>query len=195
MRNLEWFESSYTPKSCNVTLDGAFVKAGSGNQMRTLYHAATDRQLMIVGGDSATVSLGGYISGGGHSVLSPWLGMAADQIVEIEMVTADGNLIVANECSNPDVFWAARGVCTPVYQSCHGYANKKLRGAALRSASPHLSSSKPTLQCQCPCGMATYLETQVQMQIGTLYPLYTLNGRSDLHHFTLVATSSGPDFT
>lgn len=112
MRTMEWFDSSYAPRSCNVTLDGAFVKAGSGNQMRQLYHAATDRKLMIVGGDSATVSLGGYISGGGHSVLSPWLGMAADQVVEFEIVTADGKLLVANECSNPDIFWAARGVCT-----------------------------------------------------------------------------------
>lgn len=66
---------------------------------------------MLVGGDSVSVSLGGYITGGGHSVLSPWLGMAGDHVVELEVVTPDGNLIVANECVNPDIFWAARGVC------------------------------------------------------------------------------------
>lgn len=78
--------------------------------MRQLYQAAKNRKLMIVGGESVSVSLGGYITGGGHSILSPWLGMAGDHVVELEVVTPDGNLIVANECLNPDIFWAARGV-------------------------------------------------------------------------------------
>jgi len=140
MQTIEWHESGYAPKSCNITLDGAFVKAGSGNQMRQLYHAATDRKLMIVGGDSATVSLGGYISGGGHSVLSPWLGMAADQVVEIETITADGNLIVANECSNPDMFWALRGVShlTSTFNLRMDNPNNKFRAAVRPLASPHL---------------------------------------------------------
>jgi FAD/FMN-containing dehydrogenase len=138
MRTIEWHDSKYALQSCNITLDGSFVKAGSGNQMRQLYHAATDRKLMIVGGDSATVSLGGYISGGGHSVLSPWLGMAADQVVELEIVTADGNLIVANECSNPDIFWAARGVCAILSQIDINSANNVCRAVAQRLELLHL---------------------------------------------------------
>jgi FAD/FMN-containing dehydrogenase len=110
MRTMNWHNDGYALRGCGMSLNGTFVTAGSGTQMKDLYRASTDRRLMIVGGDSGTVSLGGYISGGGHSVLSPYLGMGGDQIVEVEMVTADGQPIIANECSNPDLFWAARGV-------------------------------------------------------------------------------------
>lgn len=65
---------------------------------------------MIVGGASTTVSVGGYLSGGGHSALSPLYGMGADNVIEIEAVTADGKIVIANECTNPDLFWAMRGV-------------------------------------------------------------------------------------
>lgn len=36
--------------------------------------------------------------------------MGADQVLELEVVTADGRLLVANECTNEDLFWAVRGV-------------------------------------------------------------------------------------
>jgi hypothetical protein len=46
---------------------------------------------------------------GGHSPLSPSYGLGADQFVEFKVVTADGELRVANAVSNPDLFWALRG--------------------------------------------------------------------------------------
>lgn len=104
--------------------------------MRQLYRAASDRKLMIVGGDSVSVSLGGYITGGGHSTLSPWLGMAGDHIVELEVVTPDGNLVVANECLNPDLFWAARGVSLDSLILRLDYAKYKFRAAGLPSELP-----------------------------------------------------------
>ena len=51
---------------------------------------------------------GGYI-GGGHSPISPIYGLAIDNMLEIDVVTADGNLLTANECTNTDLFWALRG--------------------------------------------------------------------------------------
>jgi FAD/FMN-containing dehydrogenase len=32
-----------------------------------------------------------------------------DNVVEFKVVTADGELVVANEIANPDLFWALRG--------------------------------------------------------------------------------------
>ena len=80
--------------------------------MRQLYRAAADRNYMVVGGSSTTVSVGGYLVGGGHSPLSPLFGMGADNVMQLEIVTANGELVVANECTNTDLFWAVRGVCT-----------------------------------------------------------------------------------
>jgi len=52
---------------------------------------------------------GGYLAGGGHSPLSSLYGMAADQVLAIEIVTPDGRFVTASEESNNDLFWALRG--------------------------------------------------------------------------------------
>ena len=64
-----------------------------------------------MGGNSATVGVGGYLTGGGHSALSATYGLAADQVLEMEMVTPGGDILTLNECQNEDLFWAMRGVC------------------------------------------------------------------------------------
>lgn len=110
MTDSEWHDKSFQMQNCTAPIEGSFVTAGSGTQLGKIYREATDRGLMIVGGASMTVSIGGYLLGGGHSLLSPLLGMGADQIVQIEAVTADGKSITANECQNTDLFWAMRGV-------------------------------------------------------------------------------------
>lgn len=107
---MKWYESSFQPQGCNITINTAAVAVGAGIQFRELYNAGSSRNLMIVGGSSHTVGVGGYFTGGGHSSLSPLLGMGADQVLELEIVTADGKLLVANECTNKDLFWAVRGV-------------------------------------------------------------------------------------
>jgi hypothetical protein len=53
--------------------------------------------------------MGGYVQGGGHSPLSSLYGMAADQVLNYEVVTADGRFVTANAKVNSDLFWALRG--------------------------------------------------------------------------------------
>lgn len=71
---------------------------------------ASLRNLTIVSGGAGTVGVGGYLTGGGHAALSSTYGLAADQVLEIEMVTPHGKIITANECQHKDLFWAMRGV-------------------------------------------------------------------------------------
>ena len=78
--------------------------------MIEINEAASKRNLTIVSGGAATVGLGGYLSGGGHGAISHIFGLAADQILEFEVVTPDGDIVTANECLNKDLFWAMRGV-------------------------------------------------------------------------------------
>ena len=55
---------------------------------------------------------GGYIQGGGHSVLSSVYGMAADQILEFEVITTSGKFVRVSPSDNPDLLWAlSGGVC------------------------------------------------------------------------------------
>ncbi|PHH88982.1 hypothetical protein CDD83_6788 [Cordyceps sp. RAO-2017] len=63
----------------------------------------------IVGGAGKTVGVTGYMSGGGHSVLSPRFGLAADNVLELDVVTAAGEFLTVNEDRHPDLFWAMRG--------------------------------------------------------------------------------------
>ncbi|KAL9112008.1 MAG: hypothetical protein Q9227_003628 [Pyrenula ochraceoflavens] len=65
--------------------------------------------MTIVGGSDGHVGVGGWILGGGHSPLSSRYGMGADQILSMEVVTADGEIRIVNETQNADLFWALRG--------------------------------------------------------------------------------------
>ena len=55
------------------------------------------------------ITMGGYLQGGGHGLLSGWKGMAAAQVLEFDVVTVDGQRQTANACQNKDLFWALRG--------------------------------------------------------------------------------------
>ncbi|KAK0726249.1 hypothetical protein B0T21DRAFT_403378 [Apiosordaria backusii] len=52
---------------------------------------------------------GGYIAGGGHTPLSGLYGMAADQVLALQLVTADGKFVTASPSQNSDLYWALRG--------------------------------------------------------------------------------------
>ncbi|KAI0891562.1 FAD-binding domain-containing protein [Annulohypoxylon nitens] len=89
---------------------GPAFKLGSGVQAFEAYEAARNNNVTIVGGEGRTVGvMGGYILGGGHSPLSSIYGMAADQVLSMEVVTADGRFVTASETSHPSLFWALRG--------------------------------------------------------------------------------------
>ncbi|CAG8585820.1 unnamed protein product, partial [Penicillium salamii] len=86
------------------------VKLGAGVQLHEMYSYLGSKGVMVVAGTANTVGItGGYIQGGGHSLLG-WLhGMASDNALEFEVVLADGSLIVANDYQNSDLFFALRG--------------------------------------------------------------------------------------
>ncbi|KAK0235527.1 FAD-binding domain-containing protein [Armillaria nabsnona] len=89
---------------------GSAVTVGSGVPLNTLYQAAKEQGKILVGATAATVvAAGGYIQGGGHSALSPLLGLAADNVLEFEVVTANSTFLKVNEGEHADLFWALRG--------------------------------------------------------------------------------------
>jgi hypothetical protein len=64
----------------------------------------------VVTGNCPTVGLaGGYSQGGGHSALSPLHGLGADNVLEWEVVLADGTLAWASPTYNADLYWALSG--------------------------------------------------------------------------------------
>ncbi|KAH8897768.1 FAD binding domain-containing protein [Thozetella sp. PMI_491] len=89
---------------------GPAFKLGAGIQVYDINRLAKEYGVTVVGGEGRTVGFaGGYIQGGGHSPLTSIWGMAADHVLSIQLVTADGRFVTADADTNADLFWAVRG--------------------------------------------------------------------------------------
>lgn len=65
--------------------------------------------LMFPGGHHNTVGLGGFLMCGGFGWNSRQWGNGCANVLEVEVVTAEGEVIIANDAHNQDYYWAARG--------------------------------------------------------------------------------------
>jgi FAD/FMN-containing dehydrogenase len=107
-----------------ITLHDAFVGAGCagnaepqpavsiepGAYWRQAYDAVTTKAGRYVqGGGCMTVGVAGLVLGGGFGSWSKAFGLAGASLLEAEVVTADGDVKIANSCLNPDLFWALKG--------------------------------------------------------------------------------------
>jgi hypothetical protein len=63
----------------------------------------------VQGGGCLTVGVAGLVNGGGFGSLSKAFGLAAGNLLEAEVVTADGDIKLVNASANPDLFWALKG--------------------------------------------------------------------------------------
>jgi FAD/FMN-containing dehydrogenase len=91
------------------------MKIYAGEQFRGIYRFAADHNVTAIGGGDPNVGIAGWLMGGGHGPLTAKYGMGADQVIEMEVVTADGRLRTVNEKHDPDLFWALRGVSSSHY--------------------------------------------------------------------------------
>ncbi|SPO07197.1 related to FAD/FMN-containing isoamyl alcohol oxidase MreA-like, putative [Cephalotrichum gorgonifer] len=108
MRDIK-FAQDFVPDGAKKGV-GPAVTIGAGVQLFELYQFCHKKNVTVVAGFSSTVgAAGGYIQGGGHSILSPWKGLASDNVLQYTVVTAYGNHVTANSHQNKDLFWALRG--------------------------------------------------------------------------------------
>jgi hypothetical protein len=88
---------------------GPAITMAAGENHGAAFTFANSHNLMIHVAGHETVGLGGYITGGGHSVLSFQKGLAADGILEMSVVIPSGEIVTASACQNSDLFWGLRG--------------------------------------------------------------------------------------
>ncbi|KAI6091005.1 hypothetical protein F4821DRAFT_209961 [Hypoxylon rubiginosum] len=89
---------------------GPAIKIGAGVLGLEAYEAADAEGYRVLGGNCPSVDIsGGYTQGGGHSSLSSQYGLAADNVLEWEVVTTNGEYLIATPESNSDLYWALSG--------------------------------------------------------------------------------------
>ena len=100
-----------TERMRQVTIDPAArtARVEAGAVWLDVVEAAAEHDLAALAGSSPDVGVVGYTIGGGMSWLGRSYGLSANNVEAIEVVTADGRLIRAHACSEPDLFWALRG--------------------------------------------------------------------------------------
>ncbi|KAL7760906.1 hypothetical protein ACKLNR_007441 [Fusarium oxysporum f. sp. zingiberi] len=82
---------------------------GAGVQDGEMYEALAAHNALAVGGTSNDVGVVGWATGGGHGFATGKYGQGADNILEAEIITPTGKVLIANQCQNQDLYWAIRG--------------------------------------------------------------------------------------
>lgn len=96
-------------KTAKVDPDARIVKVGPGLTLADFDEVTQRFGLACPTGIVSMTGLAGLTLGGGLGWLSGMYGLACDNLLSVEIVTADGQLRSASEDSNEDLFWGVRG--------------------------------------------------------------------------------------
>jgi FAD/FMN-containing dehydrogenase len=98
-----------TMRSVEIDPGRRLAHAGGGAQWLDVDTATAAHGLAVPGGTFIDTGIGGLTLGGGLGWLMPIAGLTCDNLVEAEVVTADGSIAIAGESGDPELLWALRG--------------------------------------------------------------------------------------
>jgi FAD/FMN-containing dehydrogenase len=88
--------------------DGLAV-VGAGARLAGIYDALEPHGVTVAAGCGPGVGISGLALGGGLGILGRRHGLTSDQLIDAEVVLADGRVVTCGERREPDLFWALRG--------------------------------------------------------------------------------------
>jgi FAD/FMN-containing dehydrogenase len=116
------------------------ARVGGGTTWAAVDRATQAHGLATTGGRVSSTGVVGLTAGGGSGWLERKHGLACDNLVAVELVTADGELVRASESENPELLWAHRGgganfgVVTALELALHPVGPEVLAGLVLHPA-------------------------------------------------------------
>ena len=93
----------------HVDVESRRALAGGGTTWKIFDTAAQQHGLATTGGLVSSTGIGGFTLGGGIGNLVRKYGLTCDNLLSVELVTADGSVVHASESQNSELFWALRG--------------------------------------------------------------------------------------
>jgi FAD/FMN-containing dehydrogenase len=93
----------------SVDPDARMATVAGGATMSHLDRATEPHGLATTGGRVSTTGVSGLTLGGGDGWLARKMGLACDNLLAVELVTAAGDVVHASENENPELFWALHG--------------------------------------------------------------------------------------
>jgi FAD/FMN-containing dehydrogenase len=95
--------------SVQVDTGSGTATVAAGTRLIDLYNGLAAHGRAVPGGSCPTVGIAGLTLGGGVGVVSRAYGLTSDNLVQAQIVTADGRIRTCDSRSDPDLFWACRG--------------------------------------------------------------------------------------
>jgi FAD/FMN-containing dehydrogenase len=96
-------------KGIHVDPEARTVRAQGGVTWAELNRETALHGLAVTGGQVSTTGIAGFTLGGGLGWLMGLHGLIVDNLLSVELVTADGTVLEVDADSHPDLFWALRG--------------------------------------------------------------------------------------
>ena len=122
-------------KGIRVVPDGGIVRAEPGVTWGDMDHATQAFGFAVPGGTDSEVGIADLSLGGGNGWLMGAFGATCDNILSLDVVTAEGRLVTASASEHEDLFWALRGgggnfgIATSLEYSMHALGTYLVAGA------------------------------------------------------------------